>query len=84
MSLVELQAIIPILIVTATALITLAVEAFRGPDEKLPLGVLGLIGLAGAGVASVMLWGRDRSASASCAPTTSRCSSTCALIVSAS
>ena len=60
MSLVELQAIIPIFIVVATALITLSVEAFRAPDEKLPLGVLGLIGLAGAGAASVMLWGHDR------------------------
>ena len=45
MNLAELQAVIPILIVVATALITLAVEAFRGKDERLPLGVLGLIGL---------------------------------------
>jgi NADH-quinone oxidoreductase subunit N len=60
MSLVELQAIIPIFIVTATALITLGVEAFRGEGERLPLGVLGLIGLAGAGAASVMLWGHNR------------------------
>ena len=76
MNLAELQAVIPILIVVATALITLAVEAFRGKDERLPLGVLGLIGLAGAAAASVMLWGHNRSASASSAPTTSRCSST--------
>ena len=60
MNLADLQAIIPIFIVVATALITLAVEAFRGPDEKLPLGLLGLIGLAGAGAASIMLWGHNR------------------------
>jgi NADH-quinone oxidoreductase subunit N len=59
-SLGELQAIIPIFIVVMTALITLAVEAFRRPDEKLPMGVLGLIGLVGAGAASFMLWGHDR------------------------
>ena len=60
MNLVDLQAVIPIFIVVATALITLAVEAFRGQDERLPLGILGLIGLAGAGAASVMLWGHNR------------------------
>ncbi len=60
MNLAELQAVIPILIVVATALITLAVEAFRGKDERLPLGVLGLIGLAGAAAASFMLWGHNR------------------------
>ena len=59
-SLIDLQAIIPVFIVTMTALITLAVEAFRKPEEKLPLGILGLIGLAGAGAASVMLWGHNR------------------------
>ncbi len=60
MNLAELQAVIPILIVVATALITLAVEAFRGKDERLPLGVLGLIGLAGAAAAAFMLWGHNR------------------------
>ena len=60
MNLAELQAVIPILIVVATALITLAVEAFRGKDERLPLGILGLIGLGGAAAASVMLWGHNR------------------------
>ena len=60
MNLTDLQAIIPIFIVVMTALITLAVEAFRRPDEKLPMGVLGLIGLVGAAAASFMLWGHDR------------------------
>ena len=60
MTLVDLQAVIPIFIVVATALITLAVEAFRGEGEQVPMGVLALIGLAGAGAASIMLWGHDR------------------------
>jgi NADH-quinone oxidoreductase subunit N len=60
MNLADLQAIIPVFIVVATALITLAVEAFRGEDEKLPLGILGLIGLGGAAAATVMLWGHNR------------------------
>jgi NADH-quinone oxidoreductase subunit N len=60
MTLLDLQAIIPVFIVTATALITLGVEAFRAEGERLPLGLLGIIGLLGAAAASVMLWGHDR------------------------
>jgi hypothetical protein len=75
MNLAELQAVIPIFIVVATALITLAVEAFRGKDERLPLGILGLIGLGGAAAASVMLWGHNR-ISFGVSGRHSRCSST--------
>ncbi len=55
----EIQAIMPMLIVTLTAVVTLVAEAFRPPGEKVPLGGLGLIGLVGAGLASYFLWNRD-------------------------
>jgi NADH-quinone oxidoreductase subunit N len=36
-------------------------EAFRSPGERLPIGPLGLIGLAGAAVATALLWNRNTS-----------------------
>ena len=36
-------------------------EAFRAPGERMPIGPLGVIGLAGAGVASLLLWNRNAS-----------------------
>ena len=60
-------------------------EAFRQPGERMPIAGLGLIGLVGAAVASVLLWDTRRAAaSASSAPTTSRCSSTSSSASSAS
>jgi NADH-quinone oxidoreductase subunit N len=53
----DLAAVIPILIVTLSALAAMVAEAFREPGERIPSG-LGLIGLAGAIVASVFLWDR--------------------------
>jgi NADH-quinone oxidoreductase subunit N len=58
----DIQAVMPILIVTLSALVTLAAEAFRPPGERVPMGGLGLIGLVGAGVASFFLWNRDATA----------------------
>lgn len=55
----DLQAIMPTLIVTLTAIVTMVAESFQPKGERVPLGGLGLIGLAGAAVASVLLWGRD-------------------------
>ena len=36
-------------------------EAFRSPGERMPIGPLGAIGLAGAAIASVLLWGHNAS-----------------------
>jgi NADH-quinone oxidoreductase subunit N len=55
----ELQAIMPMLIVTLSAVVTMVAEAFRPRGERVPLGGLGIIGLVGAGLASYFLWGRD-------------------------
>lgn len=50
------DAVIPILCVTLAGLVVLLAEAFRGRDERMPIGGLAIIGLLGAGVASVLLW----------------------------
>ena len=52
----QFDAIIPILCVTLAGLVVLLAEAFRGRDERMPIGGLAIIGLLGAGVASVLLW----------------------------
>ena len=57
----ELDAIVPMLCVTLAALASMGAEAFRGQNERLPIGGLGIVGLIGAAVSSVLLW--DRSAS---------------------
>lgn len=53
------DAIIPILCVTLAGLVVLLAEAFRGRDEKMPIGGLAIIGLIGAGAASILLWNRN-------------------------
>jgi NADH-quinone oxidoreductase subunit N len=55
----DIQAIMPILIVTLSAVVTMAAEAFRPKKERVPMGGLGMIGLIGAAIASVLLWNRD-------------------------
>ncbi len=57
----HIVAIVPILIVTLTAIAVLLAEAFREPHEPSPTG-LGHIGLVGAMAASVLLWDRELSA----------------------
>jgi NADH-quinone oxidoreductase subunit N len=57
----NLDAIVPMLCVTLAALAAMGAEAFRRRDEPAPVGVLsalGLVGLAGAAVSSVLLWNR--------------------------
>ena len=56
----EYAAIIPILIVALSGAFAMLAEAFRQPGERMPIAGLGLIGLAGAAVASVFLWDTDR------------------------
>ncbi|MEY4635601.1 MAG: NADH-quinone oxidoreductase subunit [Acidobacteriota bacterium] len=55
----QFDAIIPILCVTLAGLVVLLAEAFRGRDEKMPIGGLAIIGLLGAGAASILLWNRN-------------------------
>jgi NADH-quinone oxidoreductase subunit N len=57
----EYAAIIPLLIVALSGAAAMLAEAFRQPDERMPIAGLGLIGLVGAAVASVFLWDTDRS-----------------------
>jgi NADH-quinone oxidoreductase subunit N len=59
--LTDLQAIMPTLIVTLTALVTMVAESFQPKGERLPVDGFGIIGLFGALAASIMLWDRDLS-----------------------
>ena len=52
-----LLAVIPVICVALAGLTCLLAEAFRERGERLPIGGLGIIGLAGAGIQSVLLWG---------------------------
>jgi NADH-quinone oxidoreductase subunit N len=52
-------AIIPIVSIVVAAIATMLAESFRQRDERMPLYWLGLIGLVGAAVSSVMLWDTD-------------------------
>jgi NADH-quinone oxidoreductase subunit N len=50
------DAVIPLVCVGLAGLVVLLAEAFRGRNERMPIGGLAIIGLVGAGVASVLLW----------------------------
>lgn len=52
----QFDAVIPILCVTLAGLVLLLAEAFRGRGEKMPIGGLAIIGLLGAGAATILLW----------------------------
>ena len=56
----EYAAIIPILIIALSGAAAMLAEAFRQPGERMPIAGLGLIGLAGAAIASAFLWDTDR------------------------
>lgn len=56
-----LSGIVPVICVTLAGLACMLAEAFRRPGERMPIGGLGLIGLAGAGASIVLLWGRGAS-----------------------
>ena len=55
----QFDAVIPMLCVTLAGLVVLLAEAFRSRDEKMPIGGLAIIGLVGAGIASILLWDRN-------------------------
>ena len=53
------DAVVPVICVTLAGLFAMLAEAFREKGERMPIGGLALIGLVGAGVASVLLWDRN-------------------------
>ena len=55
----DLDALVPMLCITLTALATMGTEAFRGRSERLPIGWWGLIGLGGAALSAGLLWDRN-------------------------
>jgi NADH-quinone oxidoreductase subunit N len=57
----SLNAVVPMACIAAAAIAAMTAEAFRGPDERMPIGPLGIVGLAGAAVATYLLWGRGAS-----------------------
>jgi NADH-quinone oxidoreductase subunit N len=57
----SLNAIVPMLCVTAAAIAAMVAEAFRTPGERMPIGPLGAIGLGGAAIASFLLWNHNAS-----------------------
>jgi NADH-quinone oxidoreductase subunit N len=58
---IALNAIVPMLCVTAAAIAAMVAEAFRAPGERMPIGPLGAIGLVGAALSSVLLWNHNAS-----------------------
>src|SRR5687767_5687679 len=55
----DLDAIVPMLCVTLAALAAMGAEAFRRPGERMAIGGLAIVGLAGAGISSALLWNRN-------------------------
>ncbi len=55
------NAIVPMACVTAAGIAAMVAEAFREPGERMPIGGLGIVGLAGAAIAAFLLWGRNAS-----------------------
>ena len=50
------SAVVPMACVTAAGIAAMTAEAFRAPGERMPIGPLGVIGLLGAAIASILLW----------------------------
>jgi NADH-quinone oxidoreductase subunit N len=55
----SLNAIVPMTCVTAAAIAAMVAEAFRDPGERMPIAGLGVVGLIGAAIASIFLWGHN-------------------------
>ncbi len=55
----NIDAIVPMLCVTLAALASMTAEAVREKGQRMPIGGLGLVGLVFAGIATVLLWGRN-------------------------
>src|SRR3954453_21879538 len=55
----SLNAVVPMSCVAAAAIAAMTAEAFRSPGERMPIAPLGVIGLVGAAISSVLLWNRN-------------------------
>jgi NADH-quinone oxidoreductase subunit N len=55
------NAVVPFACVTAAAIASMVAEAFRDPGERMPIAGLGVVGLFGALVASILLWNHNTS-----------------------
>ena len=55
----SLDAIVPMLCVALAALAVMGADAFRARGENMPIGGLGVVGLVGSAIASVLLWNRN-------------------------
>jgi NADH-quinone oxidoreductase subunit N len=53
------SAIVPVACVVAAAIATMTAEAFRARGERMPMAPLGIVGLVGAAIASVLLWDQN-------------------------
>ncbi|HEU4691942.1 MAG TPA: proton-conducting transporter membrane subunit, partial [Vicinamibacterales bacterium] len=47
------------LCVTLAALASMGAEAFRAKDERMPIGILGIVGLVSAAISAALLWNRN-------------------------
>ena len=57
----SLNAIVPMACVAAAGIAAMVAEAFREPGERMPIAGLGVVGLVGAAVATVLLWNHHAS-----------------------
>jgi NADH-quinone oxidoreductase subunit N len=57
----SLNAIVPMACVAAAAIASMTAEAFRDPGERMPIAGLGVVGLVGAALASLVLWNHNAS-----------------------
>jgi NADH-quinone oxidoreductase subunit N len=55
----QFDAVIPVICLTMAGLAVMLAESFRLKNESMPLGGLAIIGLLGAGAASIFLWDRN-------------------------
>jgi NADH-quinone oxidoreductase subunit N len=55
----QFDAVIPVICLAMAGLAVMLAESFRLKNESMPLGGLAIIGLLGAGAASMFLWGRN-------------------------
>jgi NADH-quinone oxidoreductase subunit N len=55
----QFDAVIPVICLAMAGLAVMLAESFRLKNESMPLGGLAIIGLLGAGAASVFLWDRN-------------------------
>ena len=57
----SLNAIVPMACVTAAGIAAMVAESFREPGERMPIAGLGVVGLLGAALATVLLWNHNAS-----------------------